>query len=87
MAIREEIRLTPQIQGPPLPAPPHPQAESLPQGKASKPGPPRFTRPLSRATVMEGSPVTLEVEVVGQPEPKLTWWVAYNQLHNNTQAL
>ncbi|XP_076603855.1 uncharacterized protein LOC143330952 isoform X2 [Chaetodon auriga] len=74
MTIREEIRLTPQIQGPPLPAPPHPQAESLPQGKASKPGPPRFTRPLSRATVMEGSPVTLEVEVVGQPEPKLTWF-------------
>lgn len=87
MTIREEIRLTPQIQGPPLPAPPHPQAESLPQGKASKPGPSHFTRPLSRATVMEGSPVTLEVEVVGQPEPKLTWWVAYNQLHNNTQAL
>ncbi|XP_070832697.1 centromere-associated protein E-like [Chaetodon trifascialis] len=74
MTIREEIRLTPQIQGPPLPAPPHPQAESLPQGKASKPGPPCFTRPLSRATVMEGSPVTLEVEVVGQPEPKLTWF-------------
>lgn len=87
MTIREEIRLTPQIQGPPLPAPPHPQAESVPQGKASKPGPPRFTRPLSRATVMEGSPVTLEVEVTGQPEPALTWWVAYNQLHNNTQAL
>lgn len=90
MAIREEIRLTPQIQGPPLPAPPllpQAQAESLPQGKASKPGPPCFTRPLSRATVMEGSPVTLEVEVTGHPEPTLTWWVAYNQLHNNTQAL
>uniref|UniRef100_A0A8P4KA54 Coiled-coil domain containing 141 n=1 Tax=Dicentrarchus labrax TaxID=13489 RepID=A0A8P4KA54_DICLA len=90
VAIREEIRLTPQIQGPPLPAPPplpQAQAESLPQGKASKPGPPCFTRPLSRATVMEGSPVTLEVEVTGHPEPTLTWWVAYNQLHNNTQAL
>ncbi|XP_074484104.1 uncharacterized protein LOC141763567 [Sebastes fasciatus] len=76
MAIREEIRLTPQIQGPPRPAPPPPpqaQAESLPQGKASKPGPPCFTRPLSRATVMEGSPVTLEVEVTGHPEPTLTW--------------
>lgn len=89
MAIREEIRLTPQIQGPALPAPPplpQAQAESLPQGKASKPGPPCFTRPLSRATVMGGSPVTLEVEVTGHPEPALTWWVAYNQLHDNTQA-
>lgn len=90
VAIREEIRLTPQIQWPPLPAPPPPplpqgQAESLPQGKASKPGPPCFTRPLSRATVMEGSPVTLEVEVTTHPEPTLTWWVAYNQLHNNTE--
>ncbi|KAG7233598.1 hypothetical protein INR49_006813 [Caranx melampygus] len=75
VAIREEIRLTPQIQGPPLPAPPpQAQAESLPQGKASKPGPPCFTRPISRATVMEGSPVTLEVEVTGRPEPTLTWF-------------
>ena len=83
MAIREEIRLTPQIQGPPLPAPSLPQAQagSLPQGKASKPGPPCFTRPLSRPTVKEGSPVTLEMEVTGHPEPTLTWWVAYNQLH------
>ncbi|XP_042350000.1 uncharacterized protein LOC121948667 [Plectropomus leopardus] len=92
VAIREEIRLTPQIQGPSLPAPlppphlPQAQSESLPQGKASKPGPPCFTRPLSRATVMEGSPVTLEVEVTTHPEPTLSWWVAYNQLHNNTQA-
>ncbi|XP_068592421.1 coiled-coil domain-containing protein 141 isoform X2 [Cebidichthys violaceus] len=80
VAVREEIRLTPQIQGPPFPPPPSPpppaapaQAESLPQGKASKPGPPCFTRPLSRATVMEGSPVTLEVELTGDPEPRLTW--------------
>lgn len=90
MVIREEIRLTPQIKGPPRPAPttlPQAQAESLPQGKASKSGPPCFTRPLSRATVMEGSPVTLEVEVTAHPEPTLSWWVAYNQLHNNTQAL
>lgn len=90
MAIREEIRLTPQIKGPPLPAPsPVAQAltESLPQGKASKPGLTCFTRPLSRATVMEGSPVTLEVEVTAHPEPTLTWWVAYNQLHSSTQAL
>lgn len=90
VVIREEIRLTPQIKGPPLPAPSpvaQAQAESLPQGKASKPGLTCFTRPLSRATVMEGSPVTLEVEVTAQPEPTLTWWVAYNQLHSNTQAL
>ncbi|XP_072253877.1 uncharacterized protein [Leuresthes tenuis] len=72
-AIREEIRLTPQIQGPPLPPPPLAQAEPLPQGKPSRPGPPCFTRPLSQATVMEGSPVTLEVEVMGHPEPRLTW--------------
>lgn len=90
MAIREEIRLTPQIKGPPLPAPSpvaQAQRESLPQGKASKPGLTCFTRPVSRATVMEGSPVTLEVEVTAHPEPALTWWVAYNQLHSNTQAL
>lgn len=90
MAIREEIRLTPQIQGPPLPAPPSPlpkaQTETLPQGKASKSGPPCITRPLSRATVMKGSPVTLELEVTGQSKPTLTWWVANNQLNNNTQA-
>lgn len=90
LAIREEIRLTPQIRGPPCPAPrtlSQAQAESLPQGKASKSGPSCFTRLVSRATVMEGSPVTLEVEVTAQPEPTLTRWVAYNQLHNNTQAL
>uniref|UniRef100_A0A3Q3JC78 Ig-like domain-containing protein n=1 Tax=Monopterus albus TaxID=43700 RepID=A0A3Q3JC78_MONAL len=77
VAICEEIRLTPQILGPPLPAPSPPskdQAESLPQGKASKPGPPCFTRPLSKATVMEGSPVMLEVEVMAHPEPTLTWF-------------
>ncbi|XP_023253042.1 coiled-coil domain-containing protein 141 [Seriola lalandi dorsalis] len=76
MAIREEIRLTPQIQGPPLPVPPLPQAqaESLPQGKASKLGPLCFTRPLSRATVMGGSPVMLEVELTGHPEHTLTWF-------------
>lgn len=39
---------------------------------------PNFSRLLSNVTVMEGSPVTLEVEVTGYPEPTLTWWVAYN---------
>ncbi|KAK5610716.1 hypothetical protein CRENBAI_001053 [Crenichthys baileyi] len=74
MAIREEIRLTPQIQGPPL-LPAHllqPSSESLPLEKASEPGLPCFTRPLSQAIIMVGSPVTLEVEVMGKPEPRLT---------------
>lgn len=39
---------------------------------------PQFSRLLSNVTVVEGSPVTLEVEVTGFPEPTLTWWVAYN---------
>ena len=39
---------------------------------------PNFSKLLSNVTVMEGSPVTLEVEVTGFPEPTLTWWVAYN---------
>ncbi|MEQ2292621.1 hypothetical protein AMECASPLE_024919, partial [Ameca splendens] len=69
MAIREEIRLTPQIQGPHLL---QPSSESLPLEKASEPGHPCFTRPLSQAIIMEGSPVTLEVEVMGKPEPRLT---------------
>ncbi|XP_072300387.1 uncharacterized protein ccdc141 [Eucyclogobius newberryi] len=58
--IREEITLTPQIKGPSRP--PHAQDESS-----------CFTKPVSKATVMEGSPVTLEVEVTAQPEPTLTW--------------
>ncbi|CAI9556860.1 unnamed protein product [Staurois parvus] len=40
---------------------------------------PGFSKHLSNVTVKEGSPVTLEVEVTGYPEPTLTWWVAYNQ--------
>ncbi|KAM4731730.1 uncharacterized protein ccdc141 isoform 2-T4 [Anableps anableps] len=74
MAIREEIILIPQIQGPPLPPAhlPQPPSESLPLGKASESGLPLFTRPWSQATVMEGSPVTLEVEVMGNPDPRLT---------------
>lgn len=42
---------------------------------------PNFSKQLSNAVVMEGSPVTLEVEVTGFPEPALTWWVAYNKLN------
>uniref|UniRef100_A0A3B3QG90 Coiled-coil domain containing 141 n=1 Tax=Paramormyrops kingsleyae TaxID=1676925 RepID=A0A3B3QG90_9TELE len=40
---------------------------------------PNFSKLLSNAKVMEGSPVTLEVEVMGSPEPTLTWWEAYNE--------
>ncbi|XP_019316454.1 coiled-coil domain-containing protein 141 isoform X4 [Panthera pardus] len=35
---------------------------------------PNFSRLQSNVTVMEGSPVTLEVEVTGFPEPTLTWY-------------
>ncbi|XP_036110653.1 coiled-coil domain-containing protein 141 [Molossus molossus] len=35
---------------------------------------PNFSRLLSNVTVVEGSPVTLEVEVTGFPEPALTWY-------------
>nr|XP_034989810.1 coiled-coil domain-containing protein 141 isoform X4 [Zootoca vivipara] len=35
---------------------------------------PNFSKLLSNVTVMEGSPVTLEVEVTGFPEPTLTWY-------------
>ncbi|XP_041578457.1 coiled-coil domain-containing protein 141 isoform X2 [Vulpes lagopus] len=35
---------------------------------------PGFSRLLSNVTVTEGSPVTLEVEVTGFPEPTLTWY-------------
>ncbi|KFZ59947.1 Coiled-coil domain-containing protein 141, partial [Antrostomus carolinensis] len=40
---------------------------------------PNFSQLLSNKTVMEGSPVALEVEVTGFPEPTLTWWVAYEK--------
>ncbi|XP_062435365.1 coiled-coil domain-containing protein 141 isoform X3 [Rhea pennata] len=35
---------------------------------------PNFSQLLSNITVTEGSPVTLEVEVTGFPEPTLTWY-------------
>ncbi|XP_066497305.1 coiled-coil domain-containing protein 141 [Hoplias malabaricus] len=35
---------------------------------------PNFSKLLSNTTVKEGSPVTLEVEVTGFPEPALTWF-------------
>ncbi|KAG8432500.1 hypothetical protein GDO86_016951 [Hymenochirus boettgeri] len=42
---------------------------------------PGISKHLPNVTVKEGSPVTLEVEVTGYPEPTLTWWVAYNEEH------
>ncbi|XP_050974245.1 LOW QUALITY PROTEIN: coiled-coil domain-containing protein 141 [Labeo rohita] len=44
---------------------------------------PNFSKPLSNATVMEGSPVTLEVEVTGFPEPTLTWFKNGHTLAND----
>lgn len=88
VAVREEIRLTPQIKGPPvLVQSPvgQTQIRPQPQGRGLRVAQPCWTRPLSRAAVMEGSPVFLEVEVTPQPKPTVTWWVAYNELHNNTQ--
>ncbi|XP_075036615.1 coiled-coil domain-containing protein 141 isoform X2 [Mixophyes fleayi] len=35
---------------------------------------PGFSKHLPNVTVKEGSPVTLEVEVTGYPEPTLTWY-------------
>ncbi|XP_026074738.1 coiled-coil domain-containing protein 141-like [Carassius auratus] len=44
---------------------------------------PNFSKPLSNAIVMEGSPVTLEVEVTGFPEPTLTWFKNGHKLAND----
>ncbi|KAI1898253.1 hypothetical protein AGOR_G00070430 [Albula goreensis] len=44
---------------------------------------PNFSKILSNATVMEGSPVTLEVEVTGFPEPALTWYRNGQKLNND----
>lgn len=89
VTICEEIRLAPQIRGAPLPAPPVPPqvySDSPPQGQGSRPAPRCFPQPLSGASVLEGSPVTLEVEVSGEPEPRVAGWVAYNHLHSITEA-
>lgn len=90
VAIREEIRLTTRIKGRPLSAPyPAGRAQTGHQaqsGDAQAALQPYWTRPLSRAVVMEGSPVVLEVEVMPEPEPTLTGWVAYNESHSSTQA-
>nr|XP_055071320.1 coiled-coil domain-containing protein 141 isoform X1 [Misgurnus anguillicaudatus] len=67
-AIREEIRRAP--------------SKKVIGNLAAGSGP-NFTKPLSNATVMEGSPVTLEVEVTGFPEPTLTWFKNGHTLAND----
>ncbi|KAL6484284.1 hypothetical protein MHYP_G00063290 [Metynnis hypsauchen] len=47
---------------------------------------PNFSKNLSNATVMEGSPVTLEVEVTGFPEPALTWFKNGQKVTNGERA-
>uniref|UniRef100_A0AAR2KDP7 Ig-like domain-containing protein n=1 Tax=Pygocentrus nattereri TaxID=42514 RepID=A0AAR2KDP7_PYGNA len=47
---------------------------------------PNFSKHLSNATVMEGSPVTLEVEVTGFPEPALTWFKNGQKVTNGERA-
>ncbi|XP_022520093.2 coiled-coil domain-containing protein 141 isoform X2 [Astyanax mexicanus] len=65
-------------------APPKPPLTSEPEirrvggarasaNPAPPPHAPIFSKHLSKATVTEGSPVTLEVEVTGYPEPAVTW--------------
>ncbi|XP_053090051.1 coiled-coil domain-containing protein 141 isoform X4 [Pangasianodon hypophthalmus] len=44
---------------------------------------PNFSKHLSNAVVMEGSPVTLEVEVTGFPEPALTWFKNGQELRSD----
>ncbi|XP_062862521.1 coiled-coil domain-containing protein 141 [Trichomycterus rosablanca] len=44
---------------------------------------PNFSKSLSNTMVMEGSPVTLEVEVTGFPEPALTWFKNGQELHSD----
>lgn len=67
-AIREEIRLV---------------SSKKVMGKLAGGTGPNFSKPLSNATVMEGSPVTLEVEVNGFPEPTLTWFKNGHKLAND----
>ncbi|XP_016355623.1 coiled-coil domain-containing protein 141-like [Sinocyclocheilus anshuiensis] len=67
-AIREEIRWA---------------SSKKVMGKLAGGTSPNFSKPLPNATVMEGSPVTLEVEVTGFPEPTLTWFKNGHKLAND----
>ncbi|XP_017325747.1 coiled-coil domain-containing protein 141 isoform X3 [Ictalurus punctatus] len=44
---------------------------------------PNFSKHLCNTIVMEGSPVTLEVEVTGFPEPALTWFKNGQELRSD----
>ncbi|KAF4086617.1 hypothetical protein AMELA_G00085580 [Ameiurus melas] len=44
---------------------------------------PTFSKHLCNTVVMEGSPVTLEVEVTGFPEPALTWFKNGQELRSD----
>ncbi|XP_060784928.1 coiled-coil domain-containing protein 141 isoform X3 [Neoarius graeffei] len=44
---------------------------------------PNFSKHLSNAVVMEGSPVTLEVEVTGFPDPALNWFKNGQELRSD----
>ncbi|XP_041700614.2 coiled-coil domain-containing protein 141 isoform X1 [Coregonus clupeaformis] len=68
-AIREEIRL--------------PGTNRSVGSTLAGQGPPHFSKLLSSTTVMEVSPVTLEVEVTGFPEPTLTWFKNGEKLTND----
>ncbi|XP_076858430.1 coiled-coil domain-containing protein 141 isoform X2 [Brachyhypopomus gauderio] len=48
---------------------------------------PNFFKHLSNVTVMEGSPVTLEVEVTGFPEPSLTWFKNGQKVNRDTERV
>ncbi|XP_055727116.1 coiled-coil domain-containing protein 141-like isoform X2 [Salvelinus fontinalis] len=68
-AIREEIRL--------------PGTSCSMGSTLAGQGPPHFSKLLSSPTIMERSPVTLEVEVTGFPEPTLTWFKNGEKLTND----
>ncbi|KAG7330838.1 hypothetical protein KOW79_004807 [Hemibagrus wyckioides] len=67
-AIREEIKLS---------------SSAKAMGNLASGHSPNFSKHLSNAVVMEGSPVTLEVEVTGFPEPALTWLKNGQELHSD----
>ncbi|KAI5106818.1 coiled-coil domain-containing protein 141 [Silurus meridionalis] len=68
MAIREEIKRSSSARA----------TGNLAAGQS-----PNFSKNLCNAVVMEGSPVTLEVEVTGFPEPALTWFKNGQELRSD----
>jgi Immunoglobulin I-set domain len=49
-------------------------AATAPQTMMARPIPPRFSEPLKNFTVEEGSPISLECRVAGEPEPLIRWY-------------